>query len=541
MTASKDDPVSPELRKVEVEIDGYHQRNPLIHLPFGTSAWCFMAFCEDMAAMDVMKGNRATVYDSAVFADAFVTHLKNPFHWLYSCCPLNGEPACSYDEHYYQAAWDLSNLAERYEPFEGAFTYASRGLVELSLEERIIVPSKEFRMETRYEAYDRLVKPHALPPDFEPTEFVELLQPQVHVEGEFFRYRLTPRLVARSRSCLEPLLLQSYSLPNSWEFPRYSIKDFRQIAGCLVTIAYIHFLARLTAAQLGCVGLGYASSVFLATERELIARLTRYSGCSRDVVERLLLDMTYGSKSTGRPDPALQPLVKLNDKWYALMPSLVLNSSMERNFTVLLNRIPSERAAYLGIVKEKEAIMRQRMIDALEVPGIRHFSGIIPSATGLPDIDLALIDDAERTCIFLELKWFIEPADPREVIEKSEEIMKGIAQLLKLSAALNQDAQLFFETLDVDSTYKFAFVVVSENSIGMSFVQDPRIPVVRQTHFTRKLNSLKSLRIASDWLSRREYLPVEDRDYEIVEKTWTVGKWGIQWYGLKPLIEDEYL
>lgn len=255
----------------------------------------------------------------------------------------------------------------------------------------------------------------------------------------------------------------------------------------------------------------------------------------------MVSDLTYGSAQIDRPDPALQPLIRLNERQYALMPNLLLNSSMERNFTVLLNRFPSGRAAYSAIVEEKEAVMRERMIDAVQIPGIRHFYGKIPGVADLPDIDLALLDDSEKMCVLLELKWFIEPAEPREVIEKSEEIAKGITQLLKLSNALGQDAQPFLETLRVDANYEFAFAVVSENSVGLSFAQDPRIPVVRREHLLRKLNSLRSLKGVCTWLSGREYLPVEGRDYAIVEEIWTIGRWGIRWYGLKPLIDSEYL
>ena len=40
------DNVSPELRKIEKEIDDYYKSNPLVNLPFATAACSFLTFAE---------------------------------------------------------------------------------------------------------------------------------------------------------------------------------------------------------------------------------------------------------------------------------------------------------------------------------------------------------------------------------------------------------------------------------------------------------------------------------------------------------------
>jgi len=64
--------------------------------------------------------------------------------------------------------------------------------------------------------------------------------------------------------------------------------------------------------------------------------------------------------------------------------------------------------------------------------------------------------------------------------------------------------------------------------------------VIQQAHLVRRINSTSSLREVIDWLSNRDYLPVEGTHYEIVIKTWRVGEWGLQWHGIKPLVEEEF-
>ena len=41
------DNVSPELRKIEQEIDNYYKSNPLLKLQFATAAWSLLAYAED--------------------------------------------------------------------------------------------------------------------------------------------------------------------------------------------------------------------------------------------------------------------------------------------------------------------------------------------------------------------------------------------------------------------------------------------------------------------------------------------------------------
>lgn len=99
------------------------------------------------------------------------------------------------------------------------------------------------------------------------------------------------------------------------------------------------------------------------------------------------------------------------------MPQVWVCSSPERNFTALLNRLNSEREIYLTLAStEKESLMRERITTNLSDKDIRFESG---NVANLPtDVDLAIIDDSEKTCLLLELKWFIAPTVARERIEK---------------------------------------------------------------------------------------------------------------------------
>ena len=212
-------------------------------------------------------------------------------------------------------------------------------------------------------------------------------------------------------------------------------------------------------------------------------------------------------------------------------------SAPERNLTIFLNRLPSEKAIYGKLTNQKESLMRERLTDALANKGYRFISAKVPN---LPDIDLAIIRDSEKACLLLELKWFIEPAEVREIVNKSKEIKKGISQLLQLKRAFTENHKLLLEKLGIDSHYKLEGVVASDNWIGHARVQSPEIPVIQIDHLIAKLKAADSLRSVMDWLKDRKYLPNTDQHFKVHNSTATIGKWKLKWCGIEPLIESVF-
>jgi len=439
-------------------------------------------------------------------------------------------------------------LASEYVDFYKAFTMASRGIIELEIEEHNLITAKRIATETQYEAYNRLVKPigagfadTGLMSNFE--EIQSRISSTLRVKDQRYSFTTTPELIAFTIATLQPLLEQRFILPDSWRFSRYSISDFRQAFSVISALANLQYAARFLAVQSGDFSVGIASSLLVMSRATLIPKILRYSNLGGKVAKAIIEDMSLGARgiSLTEADPTLQPLIQLNEEQYAIVPQLWINSAAERNFVALINRLPKDRDIYLRLVQDKEAVMRERIEQALNRPAWRYKSGRVLSGK-LPDIDLAIIDPANRCCLLLELKWFLDPAEPRELIEKSEEIRKGIAQLSRLRKALQQKDALLLNRLEIESDYSIGYVVVSENWIGYSNAQDPEIPVVREHHLIKKLESSENLADTLDWLSQRKYLPKEGVHYRPVENISQVGSWRLKWYGLESLVkEDEFL
>ena len=536
------DNISKELRNIEKEIDNSYTSNPLVELPFATAAWSLLAFAEFEMLKQV--SNLSTSQELETQGDNFVNELKAPMFWLFSACEPGGQIPSTCDDDVFQASWDLFKLGKKYQWFEAAYTYASSGLVKLELQGSTIQPAKEFFKGMEYQAYGRLIKAHESDEgrslintdDFHLV--AEAIRTSVKVKGNNrFSYKMNPRMVSDMIKTMSPGYDIAFSLPPEWQFSRYSLEDFRRVFEAILAMASIHFRAWGIAIENGCDNMGYLDSIYVPTCSELLRRVVRYSGVSDEKVLSIFDDLTYGNRGILHPDPALQPLIKLNSKHYAIMPSLWMSLSPERNLTVILNRIPSERKIYAKLVEEKEGLMRQHFTDNLSDKGFRFVNGDVPD---LPDVDLAIIRDSEKVCLLLELKWFIGPAEFREVIEKSKEIKKGVCQSLKFKQAFTDNHEPLLTKLGIDTDYKLETIVVSQNWIGDADVQNPEVPIIRADHLISKLKATESFRSTIEWLETRKYLPKEGKDFEVRGITSTIGKWNLKWSTTRPLIEDAF-
>jgi hypothetical protein len=530
-----------ELRRVEHEIDRFHRANPLMQRSFMEAAWYFMAFCEDMVVKEITTSDTSALQRGAVIADQLVESMKWPLRWLRNACGAGGEVPSEIESSSYRASWDLWKLSGKYHFFESAFTYACAGVTRLELHGREIRSAPDLRDDTQYDAYDRLVNPELLQTPLEADEFLERIAHTVRVSGSKFSYDLSPRIVSEGLDAMQPKLDWKLKLPGEWELGRYRLSDFQRVAGVLYVLAFIHFQARMIAAERGCLALGYSRSLLVMGREELIKRLARYTGLRVEIIDTLVEDLTYGARGILQPDPALQPLISLSKSRYCISPNLILASATERNLIVLLNRLPDEKKAYSRLSQMKESLSRERMELSLQGLGLRFWSGKVPGWDHLADIDLALISDEEKQCLLLELKSFVGPAEVREVIERTEEIERGIQQIIKIREAVNLDPGPLQKELAIDSSYKLTWAVSSETSVGAAYAQRPEVPVARSPHLVRKLKLVSSLAAVCEWLTERRYLPTEGVHYRVVEVKAEIDGWIVPWFGIEPLVEEEYL
>ena len=176
---------------------------------------------------------------------------------------------------------------------------------------------------------------------------------------------------------------------------------------------------------------------------------------------------------------------------------------------------------------EKEHHARSETTNSLSGLGLDFRHGQIDDT----DIDLAIIDRRTKTCLCVEIKWFIEPAEIREVLERSEELTEGIAQAFKITKAFNDNNARLMSLLGIDITYDFLVAVGSVNFIGNHRIQHVDVPILKLWHLTSQLQKQKRLDDILRWLRTRSYLPRRE-DYRIVQFPIQSGEWHSRWYGI---------
>ncbi len=531
--------VSPCLRAAEEQIDAAHKNLDIVGLPYTEAVWYFLALCEEHMVLplsrDVETGASPSTAEQTARADMVINHAKWPLHWLAGSCAPGGCRPSDFDGGKYDAAYRMSELGRDYLPFETAFTYASRGLLRLELSGRRIVAEGALPGDQRYDAYDRLCDMQnkicvALDP---PDLITELVSPSVQVAGNRFRYSLNPRLVRKLLDWEAPAFARRFALPPGWRWTnQYTLGDYTAVLRVLWTISAIHIVARLEAATRGCDALGFVDALVVMRRDELVARVARYAGLSSRIAAAVVDDLTYGNLGQRVPDPALQPLVLLADDIYGWSPHLATTADLERNLVVLINRIPEGKEAYARLSNESEERLRQRLASELAGAGWRSWHGRVPGWAEDLDVDLALISDRDKECLCLELKSFISPAEPAEVIHRSEEVARGIEQVRERRARCEVEHDPLYEALGMGADYDVRWAVVSENSVGGAWVQVDDVPVVNAGHLVRRLKSSGSIAEVGKWMERREYLPVEGRDFTPATEDVTVAGWTLGWFGI---------
>lgn len=520
------DRVTPELRNIERQIDCLYQSNPLVGLPFATAAWHLLATAEEeMLIQQLVRRNRLN--DIHLLSTEFATNLEHSmlWLWLFRACNPGGQIPSSYDDELCEASMDLFSLGKKYASVVYTFTRAGRGVFGLELQGSTIQPVGNFFENLAYIAYNYLIDCYHAQQPLRLSNYenfpVDAIEHSLRIEENQFRCRLNPRIVSDMVAFHKPTFDGMFTLPAEWRFTSYSLGEFRKVFERICAISHIHIIARHIA-MMKRGRFGNADSIYIEKSDDFLRRIINYSRVSESAVRNILDDLTYGNRCINTPELRLQPLIKLTSDTYAVVPHLWICMSAENSVITLLNKWTSDREAYLEHANTKEEIMRDRIINRLADQGFRMVSENVPD---LPDIDLAIISDIEKTALLLELKLFIAPAIARELNEKSKEIEKGISQVLKLKHAFANHSEALLKKLNIDPSYRLEGVVVSENWIGEAPVQSAEIPVIQSDHLIGKLKAVGTLESAIEWLRARKYLPTEGEHFAVGEETIAIGNW----------------
>lgn len=502
-----------DLAAIEAEIDAAFADNKLAKLPYAQCMWTLLSVVEDhnfkISVVNPLPDNEARIY-----VDSLLNALTYP---LRVCHQVSTRGSFQFSRRLTNKNYALADkwldASEDYSHFCTMFPLYHANEIELSIKQDELIPTDWAQADLSYEVYDRFVlrRDPETETRIDPARIARELEGSIRIRRDTFSLNFTKRVVDSLIHICRPTLIARHTLPDHWVFNSFSLQQFRIVLIFIQSLAHGWFLARQLAAERGVRAMAYASAVWTPRKADLQAMIVQSTGVRETVAASILRYLTFGEVGIRAPDIAIQPIVDLSNDHYAISPFLLLNVNAERNLCVLLNQIPAERKVYSRLVAEKEDVARDELIGSLtDCPFDFRFGPIKDT-----DIDLAIVDRATKKCLCIEIKWFIEPAEIREVMARSEEISRGVVQALKINELFeNRDSRLL-SLLEVDESYDLLTMVGSVNFIGRHGVQHPEVPIAKLWHVGAELRANGSLDETMKWLRARTYLPKKDIDYKI--------------------------
>jgi hypothetical protein len=137
------------------------------------------------------------------------------------------------------------------------------------------------------------------------------------------------------------------------------------------------------------------------------------------------------------------------------------------------------------------------------------------------DVDLLVWSPDERYLLAAELKWIIDTADFREVLNRGESTCKDALdrQIPKYARVLSQDAGAFVaKAFKLGSTPQidgWSCGIVMRGFVGSSRTVDDRYFVLNDALLKARILEGGSLRDICDWARSRSYVPREGTDYRM--------------------------
>ena len=518
------------IAEIEAEIDAIFAKNPLVDRPYSQAIWTVLSVVEDMHFKRYIISPLSDIKMN-MFVDGLLNALTYPTRIIHAKSERSADAVVKkYIDADYGSAVEWINNAEDYLYYCSIFPlFHTKQITIRNVNDELICEYVR-KDDTRYEAYDRLTgkRDDDEVVSSNPNALVSSIKKSLIRRGEQYDVILNKRLMAATMRVFGDQYAGRFVLPAQWDFLEFSLAQFKSVLVCLQSVASMWMVARQIFVSDEVPGMGYSTSVWTPAKEGLIKLLEKHTQVPLISIQSILSYLTFGEKGIRQPDVATQPIFDLSNGFYAISPFLMMHTNAERNLCVLLNQIEAERKNYSRLVDQKEAELYSVISSQLSPIGY----DISKAKLNSTDVDISIVDRKEKICLCVELKWFIEPAEIREVSARSEELKKGVAQCVKLNTLFETEDRQLLTSLNIDPSYKFLAVVGSANFIGRSDIQSRVVPILKIWHLVKHIRD-HGLAGTVRWLCKKDYLPKAGINYKVVEVPLQIGKWRARWYGFK--------
>lgn len=321
--------------------------------------------------------------------------------------------------------------------------------------------------------------------------------------------------------------------PREFVFPWGTAHETLALINALHVRCLYHLLAvQLTAKRHGLRGGAEDSLVLALGEIDLVKELSYLADIGDEKISTFVRYLTYGYKSK-TPDPSLQPFIRTRNDKLLLGCAHIITSDCQRNILSLVARISTKDFDRQS--KHFESEMMNELISQMGTWPLKAANKVLSINGQKEEIDLVVIDPNSNTLLLLELRWMLQPGDPREVSNRYDVCEAKVIQLSrKISFVKNNlkevvDRTFASKDLEVNFASWEVHGIVVIKGFGGHVSSIPTIPVITSDILKIALSELHDGATLYKWVASLRWLPQEDVHFcvtsEVAEtKSYTIRR-----------------
>lgn len=345
------------------------------------------------------------------------------------------------------------------------------------------------------------------------TKFYESLKNQCEIgQDGIIRYNFNYKIFAEFA---KEMALFRQEIPDSWIFPWGLGETSKKLLWALSARCFFHMATIRTAASYDSIEGAGLESLCLITDKSTIAK-EMVSICNVELVDaiRFLSAISIG-EGTRTADPALQPIIKLSDGRILIGCLKVLTSRQDRNLLALHARVgkdsfDKQSSIFEEIMVEKIALLAvKRNIEYLV-----NFN--IPGAKEVGDLDVVLFDRRNKFILVCELRWVIQPGDPREIMLKAKACIEKIEKINKKVGMAKCRIPQILERVGINNAdpaeWGVRGIIIIDGYAGVESTDDS-YPIMPLDIFLKGLNIFTKIDRLYKWAKSLAWLPQVNKHY----------------------------
>lgn len=346
-------------------------------------------------------------------------------------------------------------------------------------------------------------------------DMVNILSSNVHIKKRKIEYNFNIELFNEIIKLTGPLKRSSL---NTEEF-NYNWGDSEltlKLINSLIFRCLYHLLCiRVANIKYNFIG-GFENSLVLVIKKTtLIHDLSLISNIKdTNKIKNFLefLEFPHKLEKALNSDAALQPLF-LHRESYFIPCFHIIESNIERNLMTLFARnIPKEFDKQSHIFEKK---MVNQIEDLLENKFYKKNYKIRINKKD-QEFDFILIDIINKKILIIELRWMIQPADPREVINKRNACKEKIKKIKDKKEFFKENIFELSKNLKIPLLHEYSIdgIIVIDGYSGL-FTEDLLIPLVPIEIFKIALKNTKDFNHLYKSLCSLEWLPRKSEHFRL--------------------------